>query len=287
MTAVLRDASETAERERLRLEASTGRTRLGALARRFPNKLRYLGSEEAARNGLRYQPVAWTAIALAAVAFFFPGRDDTGADAPALAHAPVMTAPAPTTTTTTTSTSLPAPAMPRAVVTPVVVPPPTPTTMVSPVTTTTAPAAPTPLTVRGFGWASTLSGSGISSAGVPDGSMPVGNRLGRLDKAAFVRLAGTDRTLTLVEDGAGAREALGAGAVMACAITDAGWVEEPDQSFDEAPAWDADACAAGVESDGTWTFDLGAFADRAGDRGFALVPEPDAPADFQVAFRTA
>jgi hypothetical protein len=138
--------------------------------------------------------------------------------------------------------------------------------------------------VRGFGWAAALSGSGLSTADVPEGSMPVANRLGQVDKVSFVRLSGTAATLTLTEDADGAREALGAGAVAACAITDPSWQEGPDQSMDAAPTWDADSCVAGIETDGSWTFDLSRFADVAGDAGFALVPDASAPADFQVTF---
>lgn len=282
---VLRESSETAARERARLEASAGRSRLAALLHRAPERARHLGSEEAARSGLRYQPVAWTAIVVAAVAFYFPGRPEPEAGTVAALPPRAVTLVAPTTT------------VPPAPVTPAPVPPPSatftppPTVFTPPPSRSTSPttmpvaAAQQPLTVRGFGWASSL--SGVGTAEVPDGTMPVASRLGQLDKASFVRLSGTATTLTLVEEPSGAREAIGPGVVVACPISDAGWAEEPDQSMDDAPAWDAARCVAGVEQDDTWTFDLSGFDDRTGDTGFALVPDASAPPDFQVTFRAS
>ena len=287
MSTVLRESSETAARERVRLEASAGRSRLGAMVHRTPGAVRHLGSEEAARSGLRYQPVAWTAIVLVAVAFWFPGRPEPEAGSTAALPPRAVTITAPTTTVPApvTPTTMPAPsatftAPPTTAFTP---PPPRST----PPTTRPVAAAAQPLTVRGFGWASSLSGSGVSSAEVPDGAMPVAARLGQLDKASFVRLSGTATTLTLVEEPGGAREALGTGAVVACPITDAGWAEEPDQSMDAAPPWDAARCVAGVEDADTWVFDLTGFDDRTGNTGFALIPDASAPPDFQVTFRSS
>lgn len=289
MTDVLRASSDAAARERLRLEAVTGRSLVGGLLGTLALKLRHLGSDDAARSGLRYQPVAWTAIAVTAVSFYFPGRPEPVADttplaAPRAAVADVTPA-APAAPT--------APTPPRPVVSspaftptaPVFTPPPPSSTF------TTAPsgsgASSAPLAVRGSGWASSLSGTGISSAEVPEGSIPVGARLGQVDKASFVRLAGGGTTLTLVEDEAGAREALGAGLVAVCRITDPGWAEEPDQSMDDAPAWDETTCVAGVEVEGTWTFDLSTLGKPDAETGFALVPDAAAPPDFQVTFRVA
>ena len=69
-----------------------------------------------------------------------------------------------------------------------------------------------------------------------------------------------------------------------CPIVDADWEEGPEQSFDDAPAWDTESCVGGTESDDRWTFYLSRFDDRSGDAGFVLVPTVDAPPDFQVAF---
>jgi hypothetical protein len=288
-TAVLRESSETAARERVRLETAVGRSRAAALAARVPVIARHLGSEEAARSGLRYQPVVWTVIVVAAVAFFWPGRPDSPT-APAAATAfPPRTAVVPTTTPTTAAPASPTPAP----VAPLAPARPLPSRPATTTATTAAPAAPAPapspapvvaLSVREFGWAAALSGSGLSTADVPEGTMPVANRLGQLDKVSFVRLDGTDTTLTLREDAAGAREAVGAALVVACPITDPSWVAGPDQSLDDAPSWDDAACVAGSEADGAWTFDLSRFDGRDGPTGFALVPATDAPADFQVTF---
>lgn len=285
MTSILRDTDETAARERLKLEAVAGRSRVTALAHRIPGVARRLGSEDAARSGLRYQPVAWTVIVVAAVAFWFPGRSDsesTPMAAPGAAFVPATTTTvAPADATPPTTAPMPAVALPRPVATPS--PAVTTTVVAAPAPSSSPPpASPAPLTVRGFGWAAALSGSGLSTADVPEGTMPVANRLGQLDKASFVRLDGDATSLVLVEDSEGAREAVGAGVVAICPITDAGWQEAPDQSFDDAPAWDASACVTGTESEDTWTFDLSRFSARDADTGFALVPDAAAPADFQI-----
>lgn len=285
----LRSASETAERERTRLAAAAGRPAVLAALSRVGLRLRHAGSEEAARNGLRYQPVAWTAIALVAVSFFWPGRPDAAAPP----SAPIATATVTPTTTvppapTPTPTTLPPVSLPA---TGPAAPPPavatTPTTTTTTTTTPPAPAAEEPLTVRGFGWASVLAGTGVAAAEVPEGTMPISARLGQTDKVTFIRLSGTVSTLILEEDTGGAREAMGAGTVLACAVIDEGWSEAPDQSFDDAPAWDPDRCVASTEADDVWTFDLSGFDDRTGDRGFALVPGSDAPPDFQITLRPA
>jgi hypothetical protein len=146
------------------------------------------------------------------------------------------------------------------------------------------PTGATPLSIRGGGWASRLPATPLPGDEVADGTFPVANRLGSVDRVSFLRLAGDATVLVLAEDPDASREALGAGAVAACPIEDDGWDEEPEQSFDDAPTWSEDSCVAGVEADGRWTFDLSSFEDRTGDAGFALVPTVDAPADFQVAF---
>jgi hypothetical protein len=155
-----------------------------------------------------------------------------------------------------------------------------------------APASPsadatpvTPLTVAAKAWASREAGTPLASTGVPDGALPVGNRIGQADKASFVRLGGTATTLTLSTDPAGDRNLAGPGAVQACVIT-ASWTAADAMAFDQAPAYDAAKCVAGTQPDSsTWSFDLGAFAERAGGNGFALVAAPGAPVDFQVTFK--
>jgi len=295
MTTVLRESAQTAARERARLEATAGRSRPAAFVARLPVLARRLGTDDAARSGLRYQPVAWTAIALAVVAFWFPGRDSSDDAATASAVVP------PSATTTVAPAASDVAATPTPTPTPVVAPPvnlprpaagpsagSSPPTTVAPAAppVTSAPPEATPLSVRGFGWAARLSGTGLSTADVPEGSMPVANRLGQLDKASFVRLAGSDATLTLTEVADGAREAVGGALVVACPITDAGWREEPDQSLEAAPPWNESACVTGVESEDTWTFDLTGF-DVDADTGFALVPDASAPPDFQITFASA
>lgn len=289
----LRPAGETAAKERARQDRLRGRNGLLAFVAELGPKLRRLGGADAAREGLRYRPVIWTVIVVVAVAFFFPGRDGgNGADV-AVASSPTTvpfvptsspdaadaTAPTtiPITSPPTTRFVVPAPAAPAPRVSA------TPTTAVAhtTTTTTTAPPPPVPLSVSGWGWAGSTGAVDVSVSPVPEGTLPVANRLGGVDKVSFVRLTGTATTLRLEEDVEGAREALGAAAIQLCPIEDAGWAEEPGQSMDAAPTW-ADSCVAGVEADDAWTFDLSGLGDPASPNGFALVPGADAPADFQV-----
>lgn len=144
-----------------------------------------------------------------------------------------------------------------------------------------------PLRPIATAWASAEAGTPVAAAGVPEATLPVGNRIGQLDKASFVRLAGDATELVLVEDADGSRAAPtgGAAAVQACRIEVPGWEEAEAQSFDEAPTWDAASCTPGTRGDdGSWTFDLAGFGSPTDERGFALVPTDDAPVDFQVAF---
>ena len=148
-------------------------------------------------------------------------------------------------------------------------------------------AAVEPLRVSTAAWASAQAGTPVASTGVPQGSLPVGRRPGfEVDKVAFVRLSGTATTLTLVphEDSAGQRSA-GSAQIQACRITTPDWAKAEAQPMDKAPKWDCAVAAIGQPAkDGSWTFDLASFPDRAGSEGFALVPA-GAGLDFQVAFK--
>lgn len=148
------------------------------------------------------------------------------------------------------------------------------------------PPPASPLEVVVSGWASLSGGTPAAAVGVPLGTLPVGNRVGTADKVSFVRLVGTADFLVLPTDPDGQREpVVGTVAVEACPIEEAGWQGREGASFEESPTWDAERCVPGMPAaSGHWSFDLGAFPGRSGDRGFALVPAPDAAADFQVAF---
>jgi hypothetical protein len=140
--------------------------------------------------------------------------------------------------------------------------------------------------VRELGWATAQAGNPVATAGIPEGGMPVGKRLGEVDKISFVRLSGSSSVLTLhvVEDPTATRLADSAG-VRACRITESSWKAQTGVALDQAPSYDKSACAVGrAGDDGTWTFDLRAFDDAADARGFALVPTADAASDFQVVF---
>lgn len=152
--------------------------------------------------------------------------------------------------------------------------------------TETTSTASGPLRITRSAWASGQAGTPLAATGVPEGGLPVGRRPGfELDKVAFVKLAGGASTLKLLphDDTSGARNAEG-GVIQACRITSPGWAEASGQSIEEAPAWDCGVAVQGVRADdGSWTFDLSVFDDRADDRGFALVPAGSA-LDFQVTF---
>lgn len=143
-----------------------------------------------------------------------------------------------------------------------------------------------PLRVTRSAWASAQAGTPLAATGVPEGALPVGRRPGfEVDKVAFVKLSGGTSTLKLLphDDAGGARNAEGA-AIQACRVTTPGWGEAQGQSMEEAPVWDCGVAVLGKRADdGSWTFDLSLFDDRADERGFALVPAGSA-LDFQVSF---
>ena len=142
-----------------------------------------------------------------------------------------------------------------------------------------------PLRPARTAWATATAGTPLASDGVPAGALPIGVRLGATDKASYLTVSGTATSLILREDAAGGR-APETAVVQACLITEPGWAGGEAMSFDDAPAHDPERCVAGVRSaDGAWSFDLSAYDDRGGDAGFALIPGPDAPVDFQVALR--
>ena len=61
----------------------------------------------------------------------------------------------------------------------------------------------------------------MATAGVPEQSLPVGTRLGQLDKLSFVRLAGSEKVLVLSDpDGVGIAAAL----ISAVSGALGGWV---------------------------------------------------------------
>lgn len=256
------------------------------------------------RVALRYRPVAATIAAIIVIAFAVPGRPSSP-PAPGLASgsggevaAVTGSSPAPPPPSAEASVVVPSPSLPAPTIAARPLSPVASTSVgsLTPVPGPTAAVPPwrpygdepwAPLTIQAAGWASEASGSPVATIGVPDGTLPVGTRLGQVDKASFVRLDGTDTSLVLVEEPGGRRAAVGAPSVKACAIdvADSGWVASEAMSFDEAPSWDPNACVEGVVADdGTWTFDLTSFPSRTAAAGFALVPTRDAPLDFQVTF---
>lgn len=143
-----------------------------------------------------------------------------------------------------------------------------------------------PLFVMEYGWATATAGTPVASSEVPDGSMPVGKRIGQNDKISFFRLIGTATSLELHEASEGQRTPpIGEIGVQLCQSKEDGWSGGEAQTFDAAPSWDAGQCVDGVRSDdGTWSFDMSGFESVDDRRGFVLVPAADAAVDFQVAF---
>jgi hypothetical protein len=134
-------------------------------------------------------------------------------------------------------------------------------------------------------WVTRTAGTPLAEQGVPEGSLPVGTRAGGHDKASFIRVEGSGSELILTEDGEGARapQPTGEADVQACVILDANWDEGEGASFDDAPDY-GDTCVKGRSEGGSWVFDLSRLGAGARSAGVALVPGPDAPLDFQVAF---
>lgn len=147
-------------------------------------------------------------------------------------------------------------------------------------------AAPArPLTVVGSGWASATGATPLGATGVPAGSLPVGKRIGQVDKYSFVRLDGDEKVLRLPVIAEGARSTTGAIAISICQITDAGWEEKENVPSDAAPKYDTASCVPGDPGDGTaYSFNLVTFTSPSDARGFALVPTGDS-IDYQVNFK--
>lgn len=147
-------------------------------------------------------------------------------------------------------------------------------------------ADPEPLRIVGSAYASTTAATPLPDD-IPEGSLPVGTRVGQTDKASYIRLAGDETTLVLAEVADGRRGSdFEATPVAACRITDAGWESSTEaMAFSEAPEHDPEECVPVTrDQDGVWSVDLGGFGDPADPAGFALVPSEDAPIDFQVTF---
>lgn len=149
---------------------------------------------------------------------------------------------------------------------------------------TTTTVASRPLTVVEAGWASATGATPVGSTGVPDKGLPVGKRIGQVDKYSFVRLTGEQKVLSLRVNPQGARVTTGAIGVSICQITDAGWQPADNVPSDRAPKYDTATCVKGDPGDGkTWTFNVLTFASPTDARGLALVPTGDS-IDYQVTF---
>ena len=141
-----------------------------------------------------------------------------------------------------------------------------------------------PLSIVSAGWASTAGGTPLGSTGVTAGTLPVGKRIGQVDKYSYVRLSGEEKVLTLALADAG-RTTTGVVGVSICQITEAGWAEGENVPSDAAPDYDTSTCVPGDPGDGSaWTFNLVTFSSPTDARGFALVPTGDS-IDYQVNFK--
>lgn len=146
--------------------------------------------------------------------------------------------------------------------------------------TSPASAEAAPLTVVRSGWWSRTANTPLGGTGVPEGTLPVGKRVGQDDKISFVELVGDGPLLTFGEEAEGARQQVGAPKLSLCPLTEE-WKEGAPMS--DTPAFDTTSCVAGsYTAGGTWSFDLTTYGDPGAWAGFAIVPAPDAPLDFQV-----
>lgn len=140
-------------------------------------------------------------------------------------------------------------------------------------------AGAAPLTIEEGGFSSASPGQ----ARIPGRDLPVAVAGGVITEAAFVRLSGQARLLTLQVDAAASQNAEAARLLM-CPIQVETWQPIRDLPMSAAPIYDCGSAVSGVRSpDGGWTFDLGRFTDRAGSRGFAIVPAPSGAATYEVA----
>ena len=140
-----------------------------------------------------------------------------------------------------------------------------------------------PLVVVSAGWASATGATPLGATGVPANTLPVGKRIGQVDKYSFVRLEGDDQVLTLRLH-ADKRTTTGVVAVSICQITDANWQAAENVPSDRAPKYDTSTCVPGDPGDGTaYSFNLVTFSSSSDPRGFALVPTGDS-IDYQLAF---
>lgn len=141
-------------------------------------------------------------------------------------------------------------------------------------------SAPAPLMIVRSGWWSRTAGTPLATADVPEGTLPVGKRVGQDDKRSFIELAGEESILEMKEEAEGGRQQLGAAQLQLCPLT-AEW--EDAEGMTESPPFDANSCVAGSYGNGgIWSFDLTQFGNAAAWAGFAIVPAPSAPVDFQV-----
>ena len=141
-------------------------------------------------------------------------------------------------------------------------------------------SAKAPLMIVRSGWWSRTAGTPLAATDVPEGTLPVGKRVGQDDKRSFIELAGEQSLLTLKEEAEGGRQALGAAKIQLCPLTSE-W--EDAEGMTESPPFDANSCVTGSYGEGgVWTFDLTQYGDASVWPGFAIVPTPDAPVDFQV-----
>jgi hypothetical protein len=259
---------------------------------------------EAAQRLRRYRPLVLTVVLTLGILRALP-EQDSGVEeaqqptAPAAAISPSAGAPVsdatpdpPSSPGVESVSSVPHPSFPAPIAptgssatttsTAITAAPSTPSPSPSPSPSPEPPESTAP-TVLYTGWATRAADTPAGTIGVPDGSLPVGNRLGQTDKVSFVRLGGDWQTLAVRVDPDGTA-GVGEPSVRACAITTASWEPRSGAGFEDAPTW-GDDCVAGVADAAgeTWSFEVGQIDHRF---GVALVPAPDAPVEFQIAFRT-
>jgi hypothetical protein len=148
---------------------------------------------------------------------------------------------------------------------------------------------PIPRAIVDSGYTSSTAGTPLAGPEVPQDGMPVGVRLGQVDKMSFARLSGSAPQLRLAlvtAPGANQLELLAA--VRACAVTRSGWtLPGPGAPPADAPSYDAHRCTDGVQqASGVWSFDLSRLGSINPAAGIALLPVAEGPLTFQVTFST-
>ena len=142
------------------------------------------------------------------------------------------------------------------------------------------------LRVTERGWATPEATAALAAATIPQGGLPVAAIAGDEDKRSYLRLSGAGTHLRLAlhsEPGSAVLEDMAN--VRACPVVSGDWTGRPAMKLERAPRMDCSVRAPGrLQRDGTYAFDLSAFADRARANGVALAATKGDARTFQLVF---